>query len=292
MLTVDPIRAHEIEKWCAAPYTPADPGFDAWIEGERAWIEANHPTPRNLWICRKGPRVVGKIDVAFELPHEWTLWAPTVRRGPAAKEAMDVLLARVLAEARERGVSSVELLLEQNHPGFETARAALEAGEWGTPQERILVRRDLTRPLPAPPPGLRVDEAKALSAEVFRTLVEQVGLEMEPVAEILAEFQGNPLSLAAYLPDGRAVGLALASSEPGLERLTEEHLGLVPDARGRGLGWSLLLQFLRAGRRAGASTYLGSTAATNGAMRRLFERAGADVIGTRLAFRWSPDTSA
>ena len=62
---------------------------------------------------------------------------------------------------------------------------------------------------------------------------------------------------------GRRVGLALASSSPGDEMLTEYHVGLVPDARGRGLGQVLLHAFLKGGRDAGARTYVGSCAKGN-----------------------------
>jgi RimJ/RimL family protein N-acetyltransferase len=70
--------------------------------------------------------------------------------------------------------------------------------------------------------------------------------------------------------------------------LSEYHLGLVPDARGRGLGQGLLHAFLRGGRAAGATTFVGSCAEGNRAARVVLERAGCTPLGRRLVFELAP----
>ena len=67
------------------------------------------------------------------------------------------------------------------------------------------------------------------------------------------------------------------------------YIGVVPALRGRGLGGALHAEALWALRAAGALDYEDSTAHGNGAMRRIFERAGCDVSASSVLFAREPE---
>ena len=71
-----------------------------------------------------------------------------------------------------------------------------------------------------------------------------------------------------------AVGLGLAQGSPDPTERVDHGIGVVPDARGRGVGTALVRAFLDRARGRGAKTYLASTAVGNRAMRTVFDRLG------------------
>ena len=216
----------------------------------------------------------------MEDEEKWTLWAPSVRDGPAAGAVMEALCAHAVAESRRRGIARLEVTLEESHGHFEMARGCLlEAGF--LEDQRIVVVRDLTAPLPESPEcGLEHRSAAELPAADFTALCRAVGMAEKPPADRHAVALGRVAWRA-----GRPVGLALPSSALGDRELLLHHVGLVPEARGQGYGLALLLEVLHRARAAGATTYVGSTSKDNRPMRRLFERAGCGRPQKRLVFR-------
>jgi len=93
--------------------------------------------------------------------------------------------------------------------------------------------------------------------------------------------QAHDLCLVA-VQRGALLGVAVPGS--GGPEFTLEHLGVVPAARSQGHGFALLIAALTAARDAGYRAYVGSTEASNTAMRRVFERAGCTELGGRLVF--------
>jgi ribosomal protein S18 acetylase RimI-like enzyme len=266
------IRDHEVDAWCACPLDT-----DAWIEGERAWVARWHEGCANLFAFAAGDAFLGKYDVPMVDEDRWTLWAPSVRDGPAAGEVMEALCAHARDEARRRGIARVEVTLEESHGHFELARRCLLAAGFDLEDERIVVTRDLTASLPdRPHSGLEYRSAAALPAAALASLCEAVGMSGMPPADVA------PGCIAWR--GGVPVGLVLPSSKTGDPELVLHHLGLVPEARGQGYGLALLLEILHRARAAGAAGYVGSTSRSNAAMRRLFERAGCSRLGKRLVF--------
>ena len=90
------------------------------------------------------------------------------------------------------------------------------------------------------------------------------------------------------LEDDRPIGLALAQSSRDPAEVLDHGIGVLPEARGRGIATALVRAFLARGRERGARLYVASTAEGNGAMRAVFDRLGAEVVGRRSVFRWAP----
>jgi GNAT superfamily N-acetyltransferase len=267
------IRAHEVSAWCACPLDT-----EAWSEGERAWVARWHRDCRNLFAYETGGEFLGKYDVPMEEQDRWTLWAPSVRDGPAADAVMEALCRHVVAEARRRKIAQVDVTLEESHRHFELARRCLLAAGFDLADERVVVTRDLTVPLPELPDcGLEYRSAADLPVDELATLCRAVGVSGKPPAD------GNA-ALVAWR-EGVPIGLVIPSSSAGDPDLVLRHLGLVPEARGQGYGFALLLEVLRRARAAGAVTYVGSASGDNRAMLRLFERTGCGRPRQRLVFR-------
>jgi len=270
------IAGHEIQAWCACPLDT-----DAWIEGERAWLARWHKDRRNLFAFVARDEFLGKYDVPIEDEDKWTLWAPSVRDGPAAGAVMEALCAHAVGESRRRGIARLEVTLEESHGHFELARRCLLEAGFDLEDERIVIVRDLTASLPELPEcGLEYRSAAELPAADFTALCRAVGMAEKPPADRHAVALGR-----VAWRRGRPVGLALPSSAPGDRELVLHHLGLVPEARGQGYGLALLLEVLHRARAAGATSYVGSTSRKNRPMRRLFELAGCGRPLERLVFR-------
>jgi len=76
------------------------------------------------------------------------------------------------------------------------------------------------------------------------------------------------------------------------DELHINNLAVMPDARGRGLGTALLLHVLDQGNRLGARRALLEVRESNAAARRLYERLGFAVSGTRPAYYTQPTEDA
>lgn len=291
VLRVRGVAAEEVDAWCACPLSPGEEGYEAWLAAERAWVGSHHPGPRDLFVAEDAQgHFVGKADVPIDRRGRWTLWAPTVRTGPLAARAMRALAEHLLSEARRRGARAMEVLLEEGHAAPALAERVLRESGFSAPEERLLFRRDLGPDLPGLPSGIRSRSlppgpAGGDDRAAIASLLARAGAS-DSVLEEAREGTG-PRGVVLER-EGRDVGIALAGSGAGEGLLTEEHLGLVPEARGQGLGVSLLLAFLAWGSEDGARTYVGSTATWNGPMRRTFARAGCAEIGRRLVFRARP----
>lgn len=271
--SVRPIAERELESWCACPLDT-----DAWIEGERTWVARWHKGCANLFAFVAGEEFLGKYDVPMASGNRWTLWAPSVRDGPDAAAVMEALCAHARDESRRRGISRVEVTLEESHHQFDLAQRCLESAGFALDDERIVVTRDLTTPLPErPDSGLEFRSASELPASEVAALGENAGMTGSLPAD------GAPGCVACR--GGAAVGLALPSSRTGEPEFRLHYIGLVPEARGQGYGLALLLEMLHRARATGFATYVGSTSKSNRPMLRVFERAGCGRPRTRLVFR-------
>ncbi|MHC4493742.1 MAG: GNAT family N-acetyltransferase [Planctomycetota bacterium] len=277
--SVRQIREHEVPAWCACPLDT-----EAWIEGERAWVARWHEDCRNLFAFAAGDEFLGKYDVPMEEKDRWTLWAPSVRDGPTAGAVMEALCAHALAESRRRGIARLDVTLEESQRHFEMARRYLLDAGFQLEDERIVVVRDLTAPLPELPDcGLEYRSAADLPSGDLAGLCRAVGMSGKPPTDRDAVALGR-VAWRGTIP----IGLALPSSFAGDRELILRHFGIVSEARGQGYGLALLLEVLHRARAAGASTYVGSASQDNRPMLRLFERAGCVRPRKRLVFGHGP----
>ncbi|MCP5071048.1 MAG: GNAT family N-acetyltransferase [bacterium] len=282
--TVRPVREDEIEDWCACPRTPVEPGFHAWLEQERSWVVEHHSSPRNLFVCEARGELLGKYDVPTEAGGSWRLWAPSVRDFERGADAMRTLCEHIRDESRRRGVHDVEVILEGGHPHLDLARDGLAASGFVLAQERVLVRRVLDGALPPTlRPDLDIRDCSGLTQQALQDLCLAIGIDAGDPDIHALKAALNPGSLVLE-EAGRRVGLALCASAPGEETLLLKHLGVVPRARGRGVGKALLLAVLGRARERGSRTYTGSTAKDNVAMRGTFASVGCEPLAERFVF--------
>ena len=279
------VRTDEIDRWCEAPLPPADPRLGVWRDGERAWVERWETPPSRLFVFETPDGdLLGKYDVPIVRDRGWTLWAPTVRKGPEAEAVMDALCGHQVAEARRLGVGRVELLLERGHGLYDLARAALPRAGYAFEEERVVVAVDLQKPLPETALALDVRPARDLSEAALRQLCRDAEIPDSSTEELLPSGAGLDLGVVVF-EGGRPIGLALAQNPVDPEELIDHGIGVVPDARGRGVGRALVRAFLARGHEQGAKIYVASTAEDNAAMCRVFETLGAEVVGKRSVFR-------
>ena len=285
---VRPIRADEVDRWCGAPLPASHPRFAAWRDGERAWV-ARWQTPADRLVVFETAEgdLPGKYDVPIVKARGWSLWAPTVRPGPGAETVLDALCAHQVARARRREVASVELLLEEGHWLPDLARAAVLRAGFAFFEEAVVVSIDLARPLPAATVAVDVRPAAALPEAELRALCHAAGIPHADDEELAPNAPGLALGVVALWGD-RPVGLALAQSSRDPRELLDHGVGVVPEARGRGVGRTLVRAFLARAQARGAASYVASTAADNRAMRAVFDSLGAEVVARRSVFRWAP----
>ncbi len=233
---------------------------------------------------------LGKYDVPVERAGRWQLWAPSARSGPGAADVLGALSRHVVAEATRRGIERADLVLEGSHRHHDLVRSCLVDAGFDLAEQKFVFTRDLTaldsdRPAPDGLTTFRaatLAEGSDLLAAALHAEGEREGLE-EWSAQVPCEFPG-----VVAVQDGALVGVALRSVRPGKRLLTLQHFGLVPGARGSGLGTGFLDETLHRAADAGFATYLGSTTTDNTAMQRVFERVGCERVGTRLILRWTP----
>ena len=103
------------------------------------------------------------------------------------------------------------------------------------------------------------------------------------LAQLRAEFEmpGAAPSANVFLAerDGRLTGCAVAHLEPAVGRAVGE-LGVVPEARGRGLGDALLHRLVRRASEAGARVFHMAAPERDGALRDLLVSAGLEHVRT------------
>ena len=285
---VRPIRPDEVERWCGAPLPAAHPRLETWRADERAWVARWGTPAERLFVFETADGdLPGKYDVPIVKARGWTVWAPTVRPGPAAEAVLDALCAHQAAEARRRKVPSVELLLEHAHWVRDLARAAVVRAGFAFREEVVVVAIDLENPLPAATGTLEVRPAAEVPEAELRALCHAAGIPEADDEDLAPDAPGLALGVVAYEGDA-PVGLALAQSAPDPEELVDHGIGVVRDARGHGVGTALLRAFLERARTRGARSYVASTAEDNGAMRTVFDRLGAEVVARRSVFRLAP----
>jgi GNAT superfamily N-acetyltransferase len=276
------VRGDEIQAWCACPFGAGDADLEDHIEGEAAWIEAWHDGPENLFVHDTGDVLLGKYDLPITSPRRLCLWAPSVVNGPHAKAVMLALCEHIRAEGERRGVADIEVILEGWHDHLDLARDALCAAGLPRREEKVVVRRDMAEALPAAScPGVEFRPAAGLSQDLLGRLIRDVGGSMDDPVSRGPSLEDHPLGLTMWR-DGIPIGLAWPSCAPDDEVFTLHHLGLIPEARGQGLGAHLLRHSLAVARESGARIYVGSTAVANEPMRKTFARIGCEVLGHRF----------
>jgi ribosomal protein S18 acetylase RimI-like enzyme len=250
--------------------------------------------PQGVFVLRTRRGVAGSI-LAVPVPGAAAiLWPPVSIPDQQAPQREDLLLQHACNWLRQRGVKVAQALL-----GSEEAHLGGPLGRNGLPHvtDLFYLQHDL-RVLPAVPPlrsrfsAYDPHHPEEFHATLLQTYEETLDCpEMtgaRNIEEVIAghqaqgEFDPNRWWLARC--EGEPVGVLLTLRVPESGDHEVAYMGLVPRARGRGLGRELLAQALGEARRARAPRVLLSVDGRNGPARRLYERVGFSVLETRAVY--------
>jgi ribosomal protein S18 acetylase RimI-like enzyme len=195
-------------------------------------------------------------------------------------------------------------------PGFFFAKRAMSTAGAGSPllaagfklvDRAVVLRRDLQAPLPPPRAGIAVAQAdesqhaavQEIAARCFRhsrfhsdplfPLATAHEIKRAWVESYCAGRRGDALYVAEA--DGKVVGfLAAIVQGSGVEaRAVIDLVGVAPEQQGRGVGCSLVLEFIRQWQERTAALLVG-TQTENTASLRLYESCGFGVVDTTAVF--------
>jgi len=244
-------------------------------------LVAGEIDPAGLRVVRRGQTVVGAMLTQLTPGNAASVWPP-------AGDGADTLTADAVARLRSAGVTHAQCLLDALEgadpsplvrAGFRRVTALHFYRRSGTPPPPADDRLQVM-PFAAAGAKLAIDTILATYAgsldcpelDGVRTADDvRAGYTtaFDGSAGWLACLDAQPVGVGILLPDSHGVELA--------------YLGLIPEARGRGLGVALLKQALS---RAGGADVRLSVDARNTPARRLYERAGFEPTVRRDVYLW------
>jgi ribosomal protein S18 acetylase RimI-like enzyme len=250
--------------------------------------------PQGVFVLRARRGVAGCI-LAVPVPGAAAiLWPPVSLPDQQASEREDLLLQHACAWLRQRGVKVAQALLgpEEAHLGGPLARNGLPHVT-----DLYYLQHDLRSFPREPAPHLRFSCYDPQHPHEFHATLVQTYEETfdcpemtgaRTIEEVIAghraqgEFDAHRWWLARWEDDPVGVVLTLRVPESGDHEVA--YMGLIPRARGRGLGRELLVQALGEARRASAPRVLLSVDGRNSPARRLYEQVGFTVLETRAVY--------
>ncbi|WP_158587488.1 GNAT family N-acetyltransferase [Neobacillus notoginsengisoli] len=196
-------------------------------------------------------------------------------------------ITKLIEISRQMGVERTGVTIHTGNP--EAGRLLVEKG-FEHFSSKVDVHKDLkNHEASAKKTSWRSLESTDLSEEEFKDYWEQamsfsanqastltMDQQLESVRTELGE--GWPSVCRVFFEGETAIGVAIPHIEPGMPgegRLF--YFGILPSARGRGLGSFLHKEALSMLKEIGAEVYVGSTHVANVAMQRVFERNGCEV---------------
>jgi ribosomal protein S18 acetylase RimI-like enzyme len=226
------------------------------------------------------------------------IWPPQARAGPDRTRIEDLLVQACLAWLRRRGARLAQALLA---PEELPLAGALERHGFAHVTTLVYLRRELAEQdaeeSTAPDwPGLTCqtyDEDPTLfqktlirTYEGTRDCPELNGVR--DVAEIIdghqAQGSWDPGRWWLALEAGRPVGVVLLAEVPEWQAWDVAYLGVVPAARGRGLGRALTMRAVRAAATAGAAQLTLAVDVRNQPARRLYTGQGFEPFDHREVY--------
>jgi GNAT superfamily N-acetyltransferase len=250
-----------------------------------AAVARNELSLDNLVVALDGDRLRGAVLAVLRPGGTAFLWPPTVSAGTAMEDVSRALLEAVAARVDIRQVQFTQCLLE---PGDTAGRATLEGGGFPFATELILLSRPLFTYQPSRPATvLSIQTYTPARHASFSRIVERtyVGTLDCP---ILARIRGGDESLEAHRATGQFVpnawriyrendhdvGVLILAEHPERDTWEVAYLGVVPDARGRGLGRAILHDALTLARESGRSTIEIAVDSANTPALRLYRSLG------------------
>lgn len=239
----------------------------------------------DLLIAEASGRIVGAILAVRRAGGAAFLWPPVVQDGPLAAETARELLAAVGRRADERGVVFMQCLLD---PSDVAGRETLERGAIPYVTDLILLSRSLRGELPRPSVAdLSVETYSAAENARFAELVAST-YQGTLDCPVLASRRTGEESLESHRATGTFHDEAWriyrrGAADEGILLLSEHadrnvwevsYLGVIPGARGCGLGKAILCDGLALAAASGSSAIEIAVDAGNLPALRLYRALG------------------
>ena len=262
---------------------PLDPGDLPALARLLHWMDED-PARRVLAPEGRSPE-----ELAFEVEEGWVLedagellgyvglvpfWRGAALEGPVARVHPAPLIEAALAAARAKGVPTVYAFPTEEN---EALRLALEAAGFGPVHTTHFYETEPKELGFLPPEGVRIEEVHALDPEAYRRLYRAAdeGWSLRLAwndLELLEHFAEPENRLFFAYEGAEPVGMVELELTP--EGAEVAYLGVVPEARGRGIGQALLATALREAAAAGAPVVRVRAHDHEKEARRLYERLG------------------
>jgi GNAT superfamily N-acetyltransferase len=243
----------------------------------------------NLVVALDGDQLRGAVLAVLRPGGAAFLWPPAVCAGSGVDDVSRALLEAVAARVDARQIQFTQCLLD---PGDTVGRAVLEGGGFPFATELILLSRPLLTHRPSPHASeLSIQTYTPARHAAFSEIVERtyVGTLDCPM---LARIRGGEESLEAhratgqfvpeawrlYRAEGRDVGVLILAEHPDRDTWEVAYLGVVPEARGRGMGRAILHDGLTLAQRSGRATIEIAVDSANTPALHLYRRLDFNVV--------------
>jgi ribosomal protein S18 acetylase RimI-like enzyme len=259
--------------------------------------------PEAHLVAERAGRIVGRIESMLNEPHLAVLIDPIVCDGEDVDAVLRVLIGEGLNVARSIGAAQIEAILESYLPYLEQADALITEFGFRRSFEKALYTCDLAA-FSSGVSGQSVEfrsiaeagDAAAISVigEVLKTPLNRSDMDIAPLSmfeELKDLCRRNDVFhpedwLIAYQRN-REIGIVMpALTDRVTRRGTILFVGVIPEARGRGLGLALTLKGLQTIALRTPTALLDSTDVQNLPMRKILEGLGYNLAVIQHCFKW------
>jgi mycothiol synthase len=296
-LTVGPARAEErVEAFQLLFGQVPDQERPARVDRGLELMASGEIAADGVIVCRDGDTLVGVMVALAMAGAAALIWPPQTGGGPQQQAIEDQLIDCTIAWLRQQGCKLVQALL-----GPDDAQAAhcLERRGFQRITNLHYLQKNLTPAgfEDAEPARLGCQEYTTCDPALFEATLLRSYLDTLDCPEL------NDLRTAGEVIDGyRAVpgcrldqwwlawqedqpaGVLIVAQMQGMPAWELLYVGLVPEARGRGLGKELTCKALAAARAAGAERMTLTVDARNEPARRLYAALGFDEFDQRTVY--------
>jgi ribosomal protein S18 acetylase RimI-like enzyme len=258
----------------------------ACVANARLMIQNRELNPEGIWVARQDGKLLGALLCQVTAGAGGLFWPPQVVPSAGAALVEDQLIQHALLWLERQGVKLVQALLPRRDLPMGTP--LLRHG-FNHVTRLVYMRHDLDTPVRSLPglDDLRLESAAEAKPDVFQqTLIRTYESSLdcpeingvrspeEILAAHRAQGQHDPRKWWLANDGTGAVGILLLAQLP--ESLSWElaYLGIVPEARRRGLGSRLVGQAIREARAAGSLQLTISVDTRNAPALRLYRKWG------------------
>jgi ribosomal protein S18 acetylase RimI-like enzyme len=211
---------------------------------------SNSDAPAEIWGAFRGATLVGALRVQVQPGRSAVIAAPRMAPGETPQAALQ-LLEGVLVALRERGVQVVQALVADAHGS--DAQLLMAVGLKHAAELEYLVSLAASFPQSAPAEHLHLHAYSPHQHTRFSRLVERTYVGsldcgaaegLRTIDDVLAGYRGtgnfDPTRWVIASEQGSDVGCLIIADDPQHDQSELMYIGVVPEARGRGLGLALV----------------------------------------------------